>query len=130
MAVDQARSTTQIVKDATANVQTIIRKELELAKIEIQEGVQQQMMGAGLFAVAGVLGLFVLAFAGVTGAVALQNVLEPWAAWLVVTGIFLLLMVLLVLVGKRILGRASASPEQTKTSIEENVAWAKQQIGR
>lgn len=127
---EQPRSTADILKDATANLQTIVRKEVELAKLEIQEGVQQQMAGAGMFAAAGVLALFVLGFAGVTAAVALQNVLEPWAAWLIVTGVFLLLAVVLVLVGKRVISRANPSPEQAKASIQENVEWAKQQIGR
>lgn len=130
MAVDSARSTAEVVKDVTVNVQTLIRKELELARIELQEGVRAQLMGAALFAVAGVLGLFVLGFAGVTVAVALQNVLEPWAAWLIVTAAFTLIAVVAVLVGKRLASTASLSVDETKRSMEENIAWAKQQIGR
>lgn len=130
VAVDSARSTAEVVKDVTVNVQTLIRKELELARIELQEGVRAQLMGAALFAVAGVLGLFVLGFAGVTVAVALQNVLQPWAAWLIVTAAFALIAVVAVLVGKRLASTASLSVDETKRSMEENIAWAKQQIGR
>lgn len=130
VAVDSARSTAEVVKDVTVNVQTLIRKELELARIELQEGVRAQLMGAALFAVAGLLGLFVLGFAGVTVAVALQNVLQPWAAWLIVTAAFALIAVVAVLVGKRLASTASLSVDETKRSMEENIAWAKQQIGR
>jgi uncharacterized membrane protein YqjE len=130
VAVESARSTAEVVKDVTANAQTIIRKELELARIEMQEGVRAQLMGAALFALAGLLGLFVLGFAGVTVAVALQNVVERWAAWLIVTVAFALIAVVAVLVGKRVAANASFSPVETKRSMEENIAWAKQQIGR
>jgi len=130
VAPEQARSTAQVVKDVTAHAQTIIRKELELARIELQEGVKAQMTAIGLFAGAGLFGLFVLVFAGVTAAVALENVLAPWAAWLIVTGVFLLIAVVAALAGKRIIGRASLSPDRTKDSIEEVATWAKQQIGR
>lgn len=124
------RSTVDIVKDVTANAQTILRKELELARIELQTGIQQQVKAIALFAVAGVVGLFVLGFAGVTAAVALQEVLQPWAAWLIVTGAFTLVALLAVVMAKAMIGRASLSPEQTKRSIEENVAWAKTQLRR
>lgn len=124
------RSTVDIVKDVTANAQTILRKELELARIELQTGIQQQVKAIALFAVAGVVGLFVLGFAGVTAAVALQEVLQPWAAWLIVTGAFALVALLAVVMAKAMIGRASLSPEQTKRSIEENVAWAKTQLRR
>lgn len=124
------RSTVDIVKDVTANAQTILRKELELARIELQTGIQQQVKAIALFAVAGVVGLFVLGFAGVTAAVALQEVLQPWAAWLIVTGAFTLVALLAVVMAKAMIGRTSLSPEQTKRSIEENVAWAKTQLRR
>ena len=129
--VQDTRSTAEVVKDLAANAQTIVRKELELAKLEIQEGVAKQAAAAGMFGAAGVLGLFVLGFAGVTGAIALEGVLDQrWLAWLIVTAIFLVIAIIVAIVGRSTVRKASVSPEKTKSSIEENVAWAKQQIGR
>jgi protein-S-isoprenylcysteine O-methyltransferase Ste14 len=124
------RSTAEVLRSVTINAQTLVRKEVELAKLELQEGLAKQATAIGLFVVAAVLGLFVLAFAGVTAAKALEESLAAWVAWLVVTGVFTLIAVVAVLVARRILGRTSLSPEQTTTSIQENVAWAKQRLGR
>lgn len=124
------RSTVQVVKDATSNAQLLFQKELELAKIEVQEAVKVQLTAAALAAAGGLFGLFVLGFVGVTAAKALEEVLQPWAAWAIVTGVYLLIGVVALLVAKRRAGSTSLTPERTKDSIEENVAWAKQQLKR
>ncbi|MFP5310221.1 MAG: phage holin family protein [Actinomycetes bacterium] len=124
------RSTAEVLRSVTTNAQTLVRKEVELAKLELQEGLSQQVKAIVLLLVAAVLGLFVLAFAGVTAAKALEQTLAAWVAWLIVTGAFTLIAVVAVFVAKGILGRSSLSPEQTTTSIQENVAWAKQRLGR
>lgn len=124
------RSTVQVVKDVTSNAQLLFQKELELAKLELQEALKVQLMAAGLAAAGGLFGLFVLGFVGVTAAKALEEVLQPWAAWLIVTGVYLLIGVLALLIAKNRAQSVSLTPERTKDSIEENVAWAKQQLRR
>lgn len=124
------RSTVQVVQDATQNAQLLLRKELELAKLEIQEALAKQAMAAGLAVAGAVLGLFVLGFVGVTVAVALQEVARPWVAWLLVTVGYLLIGIVALLIAKRVAASANLTPERTKNSIEENVEWAKQQLRR
>lgn len=124
------RSTVQVVQDATQNAQLLLRKELELAKLELQEALAKQAMAAGLAVAGAVFGLFVLGFVGVTVAVALQEALQPWAAWLIVTAGYLLVGIVALLIAKRVAASANLTPERTKNSIEENVAWAKQQLRR
>lgn len=124
------RSTVQVVKDATSNAQLLFQKELELAKIEVQEAVKVQLTAAALAAAGGLFGLFVLGFVGVTAAKALEEVLQPWAAWAIVTGVYLLIGVVALLIAKNRAGSTTLTPERTKDSIEENVAWAKQQLKR
>lgn len=124
------RSTVQVAQDAVEHAQMLFRSEVELAKLEIKEAVTKLVIAAGLAIAGAVFGLFVLGFVGVTVAVALQEVLEPWAAWTVVTVGYLVVGLVALLVAKRTAGKATLSPERTKQSIEENVEWAKQQIRR
>lgn len=124
------RSTVQVVQDAAEHAQMLLRSELELAKIEIRDALAKQAMAAGLAIAGAVFGLFVLGFVGVTVAVALQEVLWPWAAWGVVTLGYLVIGLVALLIAKRTAAKANLSPERTKQSIEENVEWAKQQMRR
>lgn len=124
------RSTVQIVQDVTENAQLLLRKELELAKLELRETLGKQAMAAGLAIGGAVFGLFVLGFVGVTVAVALQEVTRPWVAWGLVTVGYLVIGLVALLVAKRTAGSVSLTPERTKHSIEENVEWAKQQLRR
>jgi membrane protein implicated in regulation of membrane protease activity len=113
-----------------ANVQALVKKEIELAKLEITEIVTARLIAVGMFVGAAILGLFILGFAGVTGAKALSLVLPEWAAWLIVTGIYTLVAVILGAIGARKLKDPPSTPERTKTNYEETVAWAKQRVQR
>jgi hypothetical protein len=124
------RATSQVVRDATTNLQGLVRAEVDLAKAEVLGGVKQAVGGIALLVIGGVTGLFVLAFGGVTVAKALEQSFAPWIAWLIVTGVVTLLMVVLALVGVRLLRTADTSPTVTTTSIQETVAWAKTQLQR
>ena len=55
-----------IVKDATQQAQTLIRQEIELAKVELSEKGKKAGIGAGMFGGAGLFGLF--AFGALTAA--------------------------------------------------------------
>jgi type VI protein secretion system component VasK len=83
--------------------------------------------GIAALAVAGVFGLFAVGWLASTLAVALDNVLAPWASRLIVAGIFLLLAAVAVLFGRR---KPKPPLEQTKRTIKEDVTWAKAQLKR
>lgn len=125
-----SRPTAQVVRDATTNLQGLVRAEVDLARAEVTAGVQQAIVGVGLLLVAAVMSLFVLGFAGVTVAKALEGSFTPWVAWLIVTLGITVLLVVLGLVGKGRLAKAQTSPVQTKASIQETVAWARTQLQR
>jgi hypothetical protein len=123
-----ARSTAEVLRSLVANVQALVKKEIELAKLEITEIVTARLTAVGMFVGAAVLGLFILAFVGVTGAKALSLVLPEWAAWLIVTGIYTLLAAILAFVGVRKLQSPPNVPERTKRNYEETVEWAKDRV--
>ena len=123
-------STPELLRSIATDTSTLLRKEMELAKQEIVEAVAARMKAAASMAVAGFLGIFMLAFLGLAAAVALDRILPGWAARLVVAGGFLLLAIPAVLFGLRRLKRPGLAPEKTKRTVKEDVEWAKRQLRR
>ena len=124
------RSPGEIVRSLTENSQALIRKEIELAKLEVTEILVARAIAIGLALTGALLGLFIMAFAGVTGAKALELVLPAWAAWLIVTGVYLLLAVIALLIARRKATNPPNSPERTKAEVETTVEWLKGQVQR
>ena len=127
---DPDRPTAAVVKDVVGGTQTLVRQELQLARVELLEGLTAKGRAAGLAGAAGVLGLFVVGFLGLAGGAALDLVLPTWAAWLIVAGAFLLLLLILLLVARSKAGSAPLAPEKSKARLQEDVAWAKTLIRR
>lgn len=124
------RPTAMLVKDIVGGTQSLVRQELALARLEMMEGLQAKGQAAGAAGAAGMLGLYVLGFLGLAGGAALGQVMAIWLAWLIVAGVFLLLLVILLLFAKGRSGKASLSPDRTKVRLQEDVAWAKTLIRR
>ena len=122
---EDPRATAVLVKDVVAGTQTLVRKELELARLEMMEGLSAYGQAAGMGGAAGVVGLYVLGFLGLAAGYGLGEVLPLWAAFLIVAGVFLLILMGLALTARRKVEQGSLSPVQTKLSIEKDLAWAK-----
>ena len=123
----------ELVKDATEQAQTLIRQEIELAKVELSEKGKKAGIGAGMFGGAGLLGLF--AFAALTAAFigAVDLAVPFWAAALIVAAVYGAIAGVLALTGKNKVQEATPPvPEQTVDNVKEDVAWTKQraQAGR
>ncbi|MGH3496093.1 MAG: phage holin family protein [Nocardioidaceae bacterium] len=109
----------RLVADASRDVSTLIQSEIALAKSEIKVSVTAGGIGAALLAVAGFLG--VLALILLSFAVAYFIVmagLDPAWAFLIVTGFYLLVAAVLVLLGYRRLKKIRA-PERTISTAKE-----------
>lgn len=122
------RDTSEVVTSALAHVQALASKEIELAKLEFKEFATDKAIAAGTMAGAAVLGLFILAFVGVTAAKALDLVVAEWLAWLIVTLVYTLIAGILVAVGINKFKRPVM--ERTKADVETTKAWAKEQVNR
>jgi hypothetical protein len=59
------RSLGELISEVTADLSTLMRQELELAKAEVQQSASRAGKGAGLLGGAGVAGYFVLLFLSV-----------------------------------------------------------------
>lgn len=119
------RTLGQLVADATADVQEIVRAEIALAKAELRQDAKRGGVAAGMFGAAGYLGLLasiVLTIAAGYGLVALG--LSPWLAFLVLGVALLVVAGLLALVGKAQISKVKP-PERTIRSTKATIAAIK-----
>ena len=108
-----------LVKSATADLSTLIRGEIELAKAEIGTSAKRAGVSVGLFGVAGVMA----AFAGIFFFIALAEFLTwlglaRWVSYLIVFGFLLLVAGLAALIGLRLLKRIE-KPERTLETLRD-----------
>ena len=119
-----------VVASAVDGLRTLAREHVELAKIEVSEAASVRGRGAGMFAAAGVVGMYAIGFAAATAAAGLAVVLPVWAAILLVTVLLLIVAGVLALVGRRTLRTAPQPGERIRETMKEDARWAQQQISR
>jgi hypothetical protein len=108
-----------LVQSAMADVSTLIRSEVELAKAEVGKSAKKAGIGAGAFGAAGV----VLAFSGFFFGIAFAEFLTwlgliRWISYLIVWFLLVLLAGLAALVGRRIIKRIE-KPERTLETLRD-----------
>jgi len=108
-----------LVQSAMADVSTLIRAEVELAKAEVGTSAKKAGIGAGAFGAAGV----VLAFSGFFFGIAFAEFLtwlglERWISYLIVWFLLVLLAGLAALVGRRYIKKVE-KPERTLETLSD-----------
>ncbi len=119
-----------VITSAIDGTRTLVKKQVELVKIEMTEAVAVRAKGAGMMAGAAVMALYALGFAAAAGSVALAIVLPAWAANLIVAAVFVAIAVVLALVGRNAIKNAPTTPEQSQETLKEDARWARQQLAR
>ncbi|SFP16529.1 Uncharacterized membrane protein YqjE [Geodermatophilus dictyosporus] len=119
VSADADPSVGALVQSAMADVSTLVRSEIELAKAEIGRSAKKAGVSIALFAVAGVL----LAFAGIYLFVTLAEGLTAlglprWVSYLIVTVLLFVIAALAGLIGLRMLKKID-KPERTLESLRE-----------
>ena len=122
------KSAGQLMKEVTEDMSTLIRKEVELAKLELGQSISAKVKGGVIVAIAAVLGLFALIFMLFAIRDGFATFLWTWLADLATAGVLLLIGALAVLVAKKLL-KTPVKADMTKKTIKEDVEWAKS-IGR
>jgi uncharacterized membrane protein YqjE len=118
----------ELVKQLASETSTLVRQELDLAKVEMTEKGKKARAGAGLIGGATVLALAALGAFTAFAILALAVVLPGWAAALIVTGVYAALAGVLALRGRdRIRETGGPVPAETKRTIEEDLQWARTQ---
>ena len=119
-----------VITSAIDGTRTLLKKQVELVKIEMTEAVSVRAKGAGMMAGAAVMALYALGFLAAAGAVALALVLPAWAANLIVAAVFVAIAGTLALIGRNAIKNAPTAPEQTQETLKEDARWARQQIAK
>jgi hypothetical protein len=108
-----------LVQSATADLSTLVRAEIELAKAELSKSAKKAGVGAGAFGAAAV----VLAFSGFFFGIAFAEFLtwlglERWISYLIVWFLLVLIAGIAALIGRRII-RKIEKPERTLETLSD-----------
>ncbi len=108
----------ELVKNATSQVSTLVRAEVELAKAEVTGEVKKGLQGSVFFILAGTILLFSTFFAFFFLGELLSEWLPRWAAFLIVFGIQVVSAALFGLLGYLRIRKIRA-PRKTIDSVRE-----------
>lgn len=109
----------RLVADASRDISTLIQSEIALAKAELKITVRTSGTGAALLAMAAFIGLIVIILASITIAqFIIWAGLDPWWAYLIVTGAYILIATILALLGRSKFKKVRG-PERTIATAKE-----------
>jgi uncharacterized membrane protein YqjE len=125
------RSIADVLRDVITQVTTLLRKETELARVELSENVSRAAIGLGLIVGGAVLLIPALVILLEAAVAALeQNGMRPAEATAIVGGCALVLGFILVAIGISRLRVKSLIPSKTIKQLQQDAAAAKQQMRR
>ena len=119
-------SVTELLGELAAQMSTLFRQELELAKVETKEEAKRAGRAAGMFGGAAVAALIGLLLASMALAWLLDQGLNTALSFGIVAVVWLLIGLVLALRGRRTMSEVQALPTTTAT-LKEDVEWAKAQ---
>ncbi|HET8588451.1 MAG TPA: phage holin family protein [Nakamurella sp.] len=128
-AVDRNGSIGALVKDASVHMSTLVRSEIELAKLEMTASVKQALRGSIFFAGAAAIGLFSLWFFWLMVGEILDIWLPRWAAFTIVFVVMLAMAGGLAFLGIRRVKKIR-KPEKTIAEAQQTAATLKQAASR
>ena len=120
------QSTAELLRKLSEQTTELARKEVELAKVELQEKGRKAGIGAGLFGGAGALGFYALGAFTAFLILLLDEAVAAWLAALIVTVVYGAIAGVLALRGKSKVTEATPPvPEQAVETTKEDVRWVK-----
>jgi hypothetical protein len=115
----------ELVATATRDLSSLMRQEVQLAKVEIKRDVVAAGKGAGMFGAAGFTGMLGLLFVSISAAYGIAHFGPPLGcSFFAVGAIYFVLAGVLALTGKKSLSKMSP-PTKTIETLKDDAAWAK-----
>ena len=128
---NQNRSIADLLRDVIAQVTTLLRKETELARVELSENISRAALGLGLIVGGAVLLIPALVILLEAAVAALeQNGMRPAEAAGIIGGIVLVLGFILIGIGISRLRVKDLMPNKTIQQLQQDATAAKQQMRR
>jgi uncharacterized membrane protein YqjE len=123
------RSVPELLRELSDQTATLVRHELDLAKVEMTEKGKQAGIGAGMFGAAGVVGLYALGALTAAVILALSLAMSGWLAALIVAVVYGAVAGVLALTGRnRVQRGVPPTPEQTVQTVKEDVDVAREAV--
>lgn len=117
----------ELVKQLTEQTKTLVKQEMRLAQVELQEKGKKVGLGAGLFGAGGLVGFFGGAVLIAAIVLALDTALAAWLAALIVAVLLLVGAGIAALLGKKQIEKATPpAPEAAMESVKQDVDTVKQ----
>ena len=121
------RSLSELLSQVTTDLGNLVRKEIELAKVETKEQVGQAGKAGGMLGAGAVGGLLALIFLSGALAWGLAEIMPTGFAFLIVGVLWAVVAAVAIMAGRKRLKQVRPVPEQTIETLKEDVAWAKAQ---
>jgi uncharacterized membrane protein YqjE len=123
------RPTGELVKDLSTQVSTLVRHELELAKVELAAKGKEAGIGAGMFGGAGLLALYGVGAITAAAILGLATVVDGWLAAIIVAVVWFAIAGVLALMGRSRARKAGPPvPELTVATVKEDVRFTKEHV--
>ena len=113
-----------LISEIIANASLLVKKEVELAKVEIREDLSAEIGMVKALGIAAVLALFGLNAFVVAAILALAAVVPGWAAGLIIGGVLVIVAAVLGYIGWR--RHVSKPLDVTRQSLKEDLQWLKE----
>ena len=128
---DGDQSVGELVQRLSQQTATLVRQEMRLATVELQEKGKRAGMGAGMFGGAGVVALYGVGALIAAAIIGLATLVEPWLAAVIVGVVLLAVAGILALSGKKQVKQATPPvPEQALESAKRDVDEVKKARAR
>jgi hypothetical protein len=119
----------ELVKDVAENLTTLVRQEIELAKIETKAEVAKASKAGGAFGGAGLAGWIAIVFLSLAAMFGLGAAMPlGWAA-LIVGVVWAVVGGALAMYGRTKIRQVNPVPERTVETVKEDVRWVQNRNG-
>ena len=128
---DDERSLKDLFSEMTSEISLLVRKEVELAKLEMKEKASVATKGGVAMAIGGVMALFALMLLSFAAAWGLAEVLAPGVAFAIVGVVYLVVAAVMFSSGRKKLAQMKPPvPEQALTTVKQDVQVANGSLQR
>jgi xanthine/uracil permease len=126
---EESRGIGDLLGDLGRQVSTLVRKEIDLARVEVTSSVGRMSRGAAMAGAGGAVlyaGFLVLLLAVVLGLI--EAGMDAWLAALIVAVVVVVVGGVIASVGVKQMRTTELAPKQTAETVRENVEFVKEQM--
>ena len=126
---EESRGIGDLLGDLGRQVSTLVRKEIDLARVEVSSSVGRMSRGAAMAGAGGaILYAGILVLLGAFVLLLIEAGVDPWLAALMVAGVVIAIGAVVTSIGVKQMQATDLAPKQTAETVRENVEFVKEQM--